>query len=295
MITLKELYRPKTFHLDGNIKISSTAPDYLSELYHENTKMHANDIRPWLAPLLPTGLTAMSVKTFFERSVASYKKYDGYPSVKLETINTNHTAGSLWDTIERRRCKRNYSDTPIEKEALAQLLHFGYGQTGTFHANGNDVSLRAAPSAGALYPLEIYPLINNVAGVENGLYHYNVEDHSLECLRNGTFLPEMYSLIQPNNNEWLTTAGAVFFVTAAFKRNQIKYGDRGYRGVLLDAGHVSQNILLTATALDYNACIIVACLDDPMNDFLQIDGVEESILFAISLGSPDTKETRNAG
>ncbi|MCT4626398.1 SagB/ThcOx family dehydrogenase [Halodesulfovibrio sp.] len=294
MITLKELYRPKTFYLDGNIKLSSSAPDYLSELYHENTKMHANDVRPWLAPLLPTGLTAMSVKTFFQRSVASFKKYDGYPALELPPIEAKHEAGSLWDVIQRRRCQRDYSDTPIDGNALAQMLQFGYGPTGTFTGNGNEVSLRAAPSAGALYPLEIYPLINNVAGIENGLYHYNVPDNSIECLRSGTLLPEMYSLIQPNNNEWLATAGAVFFVTAAFKRNQIKYGDRGYRGVLLDAGHVSQNILLAATALNYSACIIVACLDDPMNDFLQIDGVEESILFAISLGSPDMEKTRNA-
>lgn len=77
------------------------------------------------------------------------------------------------------------------------------------------------------------------------------------------------------------------FITATFKRNQLKYGERGYRGILLDAGHVSQNILLSSVALGCGACVVVACLDDPINDFLQIDGVEESVLMAVSIGSTD--------
>ena len=78
-------------------------------------------------------------------------------------------------------------------------------------------------------------------------------------------------------------AGAILFITATFKRNQLKYGERGYRGILLDAGHVSQNILLSSVALGCGACVVVACLDD----FLQIDGVEESVLMAVSIGSTD--------
>ncbi len=294
MITLKELQKPRVFHIDEKIKVSSSLPDNLSEIYHENTKMHPSDVRPWLVPLLPTGLTAMSVKAFFQRSANSYKRYDGYPTIKLSPQKRGQDSQSLWDVISRRRCERNYSQTPIAKESLSRILHHGYGQTGHFQANGNDVYLRAAPSAGALYPLDIYPLIHNVSGIENGLYHYDVQDHTLESLRPGDFLPKMYPLIQPSNNEWLTSAGAVLFVTATFKRNQLKYGDRGYRGVLLDAGHVSQNILLSCTALGYSACIIVACLDDQVNDFLQIDGIEESVLFAISIGSPATENKDHA-
>ena len=294
MITLKELYKPRVYQIDGKLKISSTLPDNLSEIYHENTKMHASDVRPWLVPILPSGLSAMPVRTFFQRSARSYKKYRGYPAVKLETDDEAVDSGSLWDVIASRRCKRDYSDTPIRIQDLSKILRYGYGETGRFCAGGNEVCLRATPSAGALYPLDIYPLIENVSDIDKGLYHYNIEDNELECLRSGSFLKKVYHLVQPSNNNWIASAGAVLFLTATFKRNQLKYGDRGYRGVLLDAGHLSQNILLGCTALGYSACIIVACLDDPVNDFLNIDGIEESILFAISIGSPDMEKTNNA-
>lgn len=291
MLTLKELFTPSVFHLDGRFKVSSSLPNSLSEMYHENTKMHPSDVRPWLLPILPTGLTAMSGKTFFERSANSYKKYDGYPTVQLAQYIQDETPNSLWGAISHRRSRRQYSDAPIHGEALSTILHYGYGETGNFQGGGNHVRLRAVPSAGALYPLDIYPLVNNVSGMANGLYHYNVQDHSLECLRSGDYLHDVHTMVQPSNNEWLTSAGTILFVTATFKRNQLKYGDRGYRGILLDAGHLSQNILLSSTALGYSACTIVACLDDPVNDFLGIDGVEESILFAISIGSPEAEKT----
>jgi SagB-type dehydrogenase family enzyme len=99
--------------------------------------------------------------------------------------------------------------------------------------------------------------------------------------------------VQPENNAWLKMAGIILFITATFKRNQLKYGERGYRGVLLDAGHLSQNILLTSRAMGYGACAVMACLDDPVNDFLGVDGVEESVLLAVAIGSPATEEKRN--
>ena len=289
MITPRALLREKVFLIDEKFKIPSGMPESLSALYHENTKMYPSDVRPWLVPLTPPGLSAMSLKTFFQRSAQSFKAYDGYPAIRLIEKGTDADLkpASLWDVIVRRRSERRYSSTPIEAQALSKILGYSYGQTGGFEADGNQLSLRAAPSAGALYPLDIYPLVSNVSGIENGLYHYNVRDHSLECLRPGDFLQEVYPLVQPSNNEWLAMAGAILFITATFKRNQLKYGERGYRGILLDAGHVSQNILLSSVALGCGACVVVACLDDPINDFLQIDGVEESVLIAVSIGSTD--------
>lgn len=287
MINFKELIRSKTFLVDGGFKVSAYLPDSLSELYHENTKMHPSDTRPWLVPQTPAGLAAMSLKTFFQRSANSGKRYDGCPAVRLEHPEQKTAPGSLWDALAKRRSQRNYSDIPISGADLGKILSYSYGITRRINLGGNQVGMRAAPSAGALYPLDVYPLVNNVNGFDKGLHHYNVEDHSLELLRAGDFLGEVYPLVQPDNNSWLAKAGAVLFVTATFKRNQLKYGDRGYRGVLLDAGHVSQNILLCCSALGYGACVIVACLDDQINDFLQVDGVEESILFSISIGSPE--------
>lgn len=287
MFNAKELIRSKTFLVDGRFKVSACQPDTLSELYHENTKMYSSDVRPWLIPQVPAGLSAMSVKTFFQRSAKSYKRYDGCPATSFKSPEGDAAPGSLWDTIAKRRSLRDYSEVPISGADLGKILAYSYGVTHRVELDGNQVHMRAAPSAGALYPLDIYPLVNNVDGLEKGLHHYNVEDHSLEMLRAGDFLKDVYPLVQPGNNAWLSKAGAILFISATFKRNQLKYGDRGYRGVLLDAGHVSQNILLCCTALGYSACVIVACLDDQVNDFLQIDGVEESILYSISIGSPE--------
>ena len=149
------------------------------------------------------------------------------------------------------------------------------------------------PSAGALYPLDIYVLACTVKSLESGLYHYNVRDHALEELKQGDFLQSIIPLIQNSNNFWLKQAGLILFVTATFRRNQMKYGERGYRGVLLDAGHLAQNIQLAATGLGLGACVLMGCMDDPVNDFLGVDGVEESVLYAISIGRPARQHQKN--
>jgi SagB-type dehydrogenase family enzyme len=107
----------------------------------------------------------------------------------------------------------------------------------------------------------------------------------LELLNSGSYLADVYQYIQPENNEWILTAACILFVTATFGRNQIKYGERGYRGVLFDAGHLAQNLQLSAEYLRHGACLSMACLDDEMNDFLRIDGIEESILYSVIIGT----------
>ena len=83
MITPRALLREKVFLIDEKFKIPSGMPESLSALYHENTKMYPSDVRPWLVPLTPPGLSAMSLKTFFQRSAQSFKAYDGYPAIRL--------------------------------------------------------------------------------------------------------------------------------------------------------------------------------------------------------------------
>ncbi len=286
MIQIEDIRTKKTFCVDSNIKFVQNKNTLLSEIYHENSKLHPYEIRYWLYQRKPSGLKYISLKTFLERSAKSYKLYASAPQIHLSQEQIQEQRTDLWQTIRFRRSLRDYSSENLQLNDVSTILFHGYGETCQWDTGSYALGMRATPSAGALYPLDIYPLVCGVNGLEQGVYHYNVRDHALEFLRQGDFLEQLVPAIQSENNEWLKQAKVVLFVTATFFRNQMKYGDRGYRGVLMDAGHLSQNILLAATGLNLAACPIMACMDDEINDFLEIDGVEESILYAIAIGHP---------
>lgn len=285
----KTAYMKNIFIVDGSIKLNQIRPTIESEIYHENSKIHQHNIRHWLYKKKEFGLKHVKIKKFFERSSKSYKLYSS--SLQIELPRTIHYEPNidLWRAMYSRRSLRNYSSKKLQIEDISTVLTYSYGKTGEWRFEDYSVNLRAVPSAGALYPLNIYALACGIDGLEQGLYHYNVRDHALEFLQQGDFLEQLVPAIQAEDNEWLKQAKAVLFITATFFRNQIKYGDRGYRGVLLDAGHLSQNILLSATGLNLAACPLMGCVDDQINDFLEIDGVEESILYAIAIGHPDAQ------
>lgn len=286
MINIKDINSPKAFLLDGNLKFALDRPPMLSEVYHENSKLHPYELRSWRFLPKSGGLGYVSLKSFCERSAKSYKLYPSSQQVPFPEKSFCRKTRCLWDCLLQRRSQRDYSSKEVLLEDLGTVLHCSYGETDQLNLGDYSVSLRASPSAGALYPLDIYPLICGVDGAEKGLYHYNVRDNSLELLKAGNFLEEAVPLVQSSNNEWLNNAKVILFITATFLRNQMKYGERGYRGVLLDAGHLSQNILLAAEGLALGACVSMACMDDQVCDFLGIDGVEESVLCAVSIGHP---------
>lgn len=290
MIQIRDINKPKLFLLDGDLKFAKDSPPMLSEIFHENSKLFPYEVRPWLHQRKPPGLEYTKLKAFKERSSKSYKVYPTSPQISLPAEYPAEQSINLWEVMHKRRSLRDYTEKPLQLKEVSRLLFYGYGETSEMDLGNYIVGLRSSPSAGALYPLDIYPLICRVKETEPGLYHYNVRGHTLEQLKKGDFLKDLIPLIQSENNEWLAEAAAILFITATFRRNQMRYGERGYRGVLLDAGHLSQNILLTATGLGLGSCIIMACMDDQVNDFLGVDGVEESILYAISLGHTIKKE-----
>lgn len=147
--------------------------------------------------------------------------------------------------------------------------------------------MRAAPSAGALYPLEIYLIAWNIAGLDSGLYHYCVVPHCLEQLKTGDFakLACEYAMA----DDISATASALFVVTAIFQRTMIKYQDRGYRFALLEAGHLAQNMCLMSAAMNLGILPIGAFLDDEVNLLLGLDGVNETALYPLAVGRVESK------
>ncbi len=143
-------------------------------------------------------------------------------------------------------------------------------------------ALRAAPSAGALFPIEVYPVVHNVQDLEAGIYHYSVPGHTLEMLRPGDFrLAIMQAGIW---QDFLGQANVCFVLSAIFQRTRWKYQERTYRYILMEAGHIGQNLYLAATSMGLGCCAVGAFLDRELNDLLGLDGESEASLYILAVG-----------
>jgi len=162
---------------------------------------------------------------------------------------------SVEETIKRRRCVRSYLSKPLTLSQVSQLLWAAQGITG-----GRDY-LRAAPSAGALDPIEMYLVVSSggVDKLDAGVYHYLPKPHSIEAVKKGDYRGKVVAgaLVQ----QWIGEAPVILIVTADYARTTRKYGERGIRYVHIEAGHVGQNIFLQAGAMDLGAGIAGAFSD----------------------------------
>jgi SagB-type dehydrogenase family enzyme len=205
-------------------------------------------------------------------------RYKTYPQAEQITLPDPHGYRSLplAATIEQRRSRRDYAAGPLSLAELSQLLHAASGITDPVR------EFRAAPSAGALYPIETYVVVHHVAGLEAGLYHYAVAGHALERLRLGDLRTEL--VVAGIGQDMLGQAQVCVVLSAIFQRTRWRYRERAYRYILLEAGHIGQNLYLTATALGLSACAVGAFLDDNLNELLGLDGEAEAALYLIPIG-----------
>ena len=207
-----------------------------------------------------------------------YKRYPAAPKVQLDPPQREGGA-PLWDVFDSRRSVRHFKAELIKKSELSQLLWAAQGIT------NQGSGFRTAPSAGALYPVETYLVVNSVEDVEPGIYHYAVDKNELDQLRVGDFrLPVAQAAL---DQEMAYRANVVFIWTALFKRSKWKYNQRAYRYVYLDAGHIAQNVALAAVALDFGSCQIGALYDDEVNALISVDGVEESVVYMTVVGKEE--------
>ena len=202
-----------------------------------------------------------------------HKEYD------LETIplpRVEPGGVGVEEAIRRRRSVREYSREPLTLEELARLLFHAVGVTGSPEYK------RAAPSAGGLTPIELYPVVNHVEGLERGLYHYDPLGRRLHILRQEDLRGEIAKACL--DQDFLSEAGVVLVLSAVHRRTRWKYGERAYRYVLLDAGHVAQNIQLEAVSLGLGACAVGAFFDSELNRLLGVEEEEEFALLAVAVG-----------
>ncbi len=180
--------------------------------------------------------------------------------------------------LQNRRSLRKYSPDPISIKELSFMLWCSQGIT----AKSGKYLFRTSPSGGALYPIETYVSIHNVDGLQTGLYHFDPEMFQLEQLtEHSQGIKIAHGCL---NQKFIESSAVAFLWTAVFHRNMNKYGDRGLRYILLDAGDICQNLLLAAEAVRCGGCPVGAFFDDELNTILDIDGQNESILYLASIG-----------
>jgi SagB-type dehydrogenase family enzyme len=186
--------------------------------------------------------------------------------------------------LKNRRSIRSYLDEPLTLEDISQLLWAAYGIT--FTAEGMPAfvrgGLRTAPSAGALYPLELYIAAFNVTGLPPGIYWYRSETHQLVRIAEGQKRADVSTAAF--DQEQFKTAAAAIVYSAVYERNMKKYGERGReRYVCMDLGHSAENVYLQAYALKIGTCAIGAFNDLGLKKAVGMTRLEKP-LYIMSLG-----------
>jgi SagB-type dehydrogenase family enzyme len=191
---------------------------------------------------------------------------------------------SVEKTLATRRSVRQYEDEPLTLKEISQLVWSAYGVTEPI-PNGPDFlrgGLKTAPSAGALYPLEIYVVAGNVTNLAPGVYKYKPETHELLQILEGDKRVELFDAAL--NQTWVKDAPASLVYSAVYERNTGKYGERGReRYVCMDVGHSAENVYLQCVALGLGTCAIGAFLDDNVKLVIRMTK-QEKPLYIMPIG-----------
>lgn len=218
---------------------------------------------------------------------AVFKKYKNAKKIKLSK-NFKKSNLIVEDAIVRRKSRRNYSGI-ITLEQVSKLLYYSKGFKEIVDSDEfGIVQMANVPSAGARHPIELYVILRNVKGINDGIYHYDIENHQLETIKEKKFAKyQIYKLV--NRQEELANANIVLFMTAIHSRSSWKYGPRAYRFIHLDAGHIGQNVYLISEAMGLGACAVGVWQDKAVEKLLKIDGERELIVYAIVIGKRNKK------
>lgn len=245
-----------------------------AEEYHEASRLYPGIVDPHV-----TGAARLEASPELRLSAArSVKRHAHLPFTPLPEEELG--SARLADVLRTRRSRRTYGDGAITVGELATLLVAAYGVTGAIPGTAQE--LRSAPSGGALYPLELYVVVQRVEGVERGLYHYDPLRHGLERLGD-TGSDDSSGELTPYP-ALLADSAAFVAVTAVLWRSRFKYGQRAYRFALLEAGHVAQSLLLAAEALGLAATPVGGFYDTRVDELLGIDGLTEVALYLLPAG-----------
>ncbi|MGM0381729.1 MAG: SagB/ThcOx family dehydrogenase [bacterium] len=183
---------------------------------------------------------------------------------------------SLEETVANRRSRRQFKDVSLDSQQLSQLLWAAQGIT------DQQENFRAAPSAGALYPLETFAVVSNVEDLDPGVYRYLPEKHAVKKTMAGDLSSRLQS--EALDQKAVGAAPLNIVLTAIYKRSTSRYGERAHRYAHIETGHVDQNIYLQAEALKLGTVAIGAFSDEGVSKVLRLE--EEKPLLILPVGKP---------
>ncbi|MBI4980232.1 SagB/ThcOx family dehydrogenase [Candidatus Woesearchaeota archaeon] len=239
--------------------------DKIKKFYEEVTSS-SNQL-----PLSPDTWPEEWIKVF-------WKTYPRLPQVPL--INTElNLQKKLQSVLLGRESSRDYN-TPINFLELSALLNFSAGLNGK---GSKEQPRRTYPSAGARYPIELYIFSAEIDGLDNGAYHYNVKQNTLELLISGAVDENINTILKTQHEDMFKKLSALVIFTTVISRTQIKYGSSAYPLSLIECGHIAQNIYLVSENLGLRCCAIGGFDTQHTSDILDLTE-EELPLYGVVIG-----------
>lgn len=202
--------------------------------------------------------------------------------IKSESITIPNN--NLINNIERRKSRRQYTNAPLTINELSFLLWATQGVKSVFERNNKSyATFRTVPSAGARHPFETYLLINNVSGLKRGLYRYLAIEHKLIFLKeiedqNGKIITATLG------QEFTGSAAAVFIWSCIAYRGEWRYNIASHKAMLLDAGHICQNLYLACEGINAGTCAIAAYDQEKIDALINVDGKDEFSVYISPVG-----------
>ena len=245
----------------------------VAEVYHQETKYHEREMFRYQKTL------------DFSRQPSPYKICQTEKKIALGTYLTNPIQKKMvpaLSTVSQLGSKTEIEQTPFRIETLSHLLYLTNGITGIVrYPNGQSTALRASPSAGGLYPTEIYLAIRSVGGMEDGIYNFQVEDNSLVLIWEGDYWTALTKGCM--EHEAIAHSNLLMILTAVYERSTWRYADRGYRRILLDTGHLLGNLMVCAPEQGFVPYPIGGFFDPSLTSLLFLDPSKEGVLTVVAL------------
>lgn len=193
------------------------------------------------------------------------------------------------ELLDNRRSVREFTDTPMKAEELGFLLWSG-GGVQKYRDEAGHFTLRPVPSGGARHPFELYCAVRNVEGLEPGLYHYlpieNVGEKKVTLEYMGAIEDYSNTITEMlADQSWAAKAPAVIMVSCVPYRGEWRYTEASHRVMLIDLGHIGQNLMLSAQALGLGSCCIAAYNQQVCDDVLGLDSINEYTVYGLPVGS----------
>lgn len=210
-----------------------------------------------------------------------FKRYPRFPQIPLPA--PKQVSETFSNMVSGRRSIREYTDRPLTLQELSTFFFWSAGRLEKRNEEKDMHERRVHPSGGGKFPLELYVLILKSGEIERGVYHYNIEMHALEQMI--TVDIDMTLAQLAPHDDFAREGNMIILFSFVKNRSFEKYGALAYKLAFMESGHISQNMYLLATALDFACCGMGMSDGSGFDKVLHIDSIKESVFYGIAIGA----------